>query len=112
MSDKVAQLFGYVEERCLWQYASRTWDRTANIEGVMGKAVAILNGDDLALATPDDRLFYADAKIMVADFYSRFPWIAEESPDQIRELLGGVKDLLIDTAITKSKNRELNHSLY
>ena len=112
MTSQVDQLFGYVQERCLWQFASRTWDRNENIEGVIGKAIDILTDKELTLDTPQDRLFYADAKVMVADFRARFEWIKSVGPAQARDLLHQLRDRLIDIAVTNSKNRELNHSLY
>ena len=112
MSDKVDQLFGYVQERCLWQFSSRTWDRQENIDGILATATDLLTGKELSLETPMDKLFYADAKIMVTDFKKRFPWIEETGPAQIREIMHQLKDKVIDIAITSSKNHELNHTLY
>jgi nitrogenase delta subunit len=112
MSDKVNQLLGYVQERCLWQFFSRSKDRKENIDGIIAKATDLLTGKELSLETPMDKLFYADAKIMVSDFKQRFPWIETSGPAQIREVMQQLKDRLIDVAITSSKNDELNHSLY
>lgn len=110
--EKIDQLYGYVQERCLWQFYSRTWDRQENIDGVLGKVADLLTGKELDLSTPQQKLYYADAKIMVKDCRERFPWIEEAGPAQVRELLNGVKERLVDIAITGSRNRELNHSLY
>ncbi len=109
---KVDQLFGYVQERCLWQFFSRAWDRQENIDGIMKTATDMLTGGVPKLETPMDRLFYADAKIMVADFKERFPWIKEVGPEQIRDLMAGLKDRLVEHTITKSLNHDLSHSLY
>lgn len=111
-TEKLDQLFAYVQERCLWQFFSRTWDRQENIEGILKVATDMLTGKDLDLQTPMDRLFYADAKVMVADFKKRFPWIEETGAAQIRDLMHGLKDMLVEHTITKSLNHELNHSLY
>lgn len=112
LDDKLEDLFGYVEERCLWQFFSRTWDREENIAGVLGQAEALLSGKEPTRTTPMDKLFYADAKIMVSDFRERFPWIKESGAAEIRELLEGLKSRLKENVITKSTNRELNHHLY
>ena len=112
MNEKIDQLYGYVQERCLWQFFSRTWDRQENIDGIFAKATELLTGKELTLDTPQDRLHYADAKVMVMDFKARFPWIEEAGPAQLREILQGVRDKVTDIAITSSKNHELNHSLY
>lgn len=111
-AEKINQLFEYVQERCLWQFFSRSWDRQENIDGILKTAENLLAGAAPNLETPMDRLFYADAKIMVADFKQRFPWVAEEAPTQWGELMQGLKDKLVEFAITKSLNHELNHSLY
>jgi nitrogenase delta subunit len=112
MTDKVDQLYDYVQERCLWQFFSRSWDREENIQGILAKATELLTGKDIALDTPMDRLFFADAKILVADFKTRFPWIEDAGPAQIRDWMHALKERLVDIAITNSKNAELNHTLY
>lgn len=112
LDDKVDELLGYVEERCLWQFFSRAWDRQENIDGVLNQAASLLAGREPSRATPMDNLFYADAKLMVADFRERFPWIDESGEDEIRQLLDGLKTRLVDNVITKSSNRELHHNLY
>jgi nitrogenase delta subunit len=111
-TEKIDQLFGYVQERCLWQFFSRSWDRKENIDGIVKTATEMLTGEAIKIESPMDRLFYADAKIMVSDFRERFPWIKETGPDQIRDLMAGLKERLIEFSITKSLNHELNHSLY
>lgn len=111
-SEKLDQLYDYVQERCLWQFFSRAKDRQENIDGILKTATDLLTGEPPAKETPQDRLFYADAKIMVADFKQRFPWINDAGSAQIRELMAGLKDKLVDITITKSLNGELNHSLY
>ena len=112
MTDKVDQLFAYVQERCLWQFVSRPRDRQENIDGIMAKATDMLTGKELSLETPMDKMFYADAKIMVADVKERFAWVEDVGPAQMRDLMRELKERLIDIAITSSKNHELNHSLY
>ena len=76
-TDKVDQLFSYVQERCLWQFFSRSWDRQENLDGILKSATDLLTGKDPARETPMERLFYADAKVMVQDFKQRFPWLEE-----------------------------------
>ena len=111
-TEKVDQLFGYVQERCLWQFFSRTWDRKENLDGIMKTATDLLTGAPPKRETPMDKLFYADAKIMVADFKERFPWIKDTAPAEIATLMQGLKDRVEEISITKSLNHELNHSLY
>jgi nitrogenase delta subunit len=109
---KADQLYAYVQERCLWQFFSRTWDRQENIDGIVDTAAALLTGKQPPRHTPAEKLFYADAVIMVADFRQRFPWLETENPSHIHEILGVLKQKLVDIAITSSKNHELSHSLY
>lgn len=112
MGSRLDDLFDYVQERCLWQFHSRTWDRSENIDGIIAKAVDLLTGREPVAETPTERCFVADAKIMVADFRSRFPWIREADEAEITELLRGLRDRLTDLAITRSRNHELTHTLY
>lgn len=112
MASQVDELFDYVQERCLWQFHSRTKDRADNIDGVINMAIELLAGRVPVAKTPADRCYVADAKVMVADFRSRFPWIGEAGEPEIIQLLGGLRDRLVDATITQSRNHELNHTLY
>jgi len=112
LTEKADQLYNYVQERCLWQFFSRTWDRQENIEGILHAASELLCGRQPPRHSPQEKLFYSDAVTMVADFKQRFPWIEAEQPSHIHELMQAVKEKVTDIAITKSQNHELNHSLY
>jgi len=112
MDARTEELFDYVQERCLWQFHSRTWDRRENIEGIIAKATELLQGQTLEASNSNERCFIADARIMVSDFRARFPWIKEAGAEEIRTLMGQLSQLLIDSTITHSKNRELEHRLY
>ena len=112
LEDKINDVFSYTEERCLWQFFSRTWDREENIEGVVTQAAALLSGKPANRETPINRLHYADAKIMVDDLRERYPWVNKASEKEINEVMDGLKVRLVDTTITRSTNRELTHRLY
>jgi nitrogenase delta subunit len=112
MSEQVKQLVGYVQERCLWQFFSRSWDRQENIDGIMAAAEAMLSGAKPKRETPMEKLFYADALEMVKDFRERFPWVDALTPAEATTLIAGLKAEMIDLAITRSLNHELSHSLY
>ena len=112
LDDKIDDLYEYVQERCLWQFFSRTWDRQENIDGVLGKAEVYLTGGQPSRDSAQDKLFCADAVVLVHDFNERFPWIKEAGAAEIKQLLDGLKSRLVETVITKSTNRELNHHLY
>lgn len=111
-TEKLDQLFAYVEERCLWQFSSRTWDREENIGGVIAAAACLLTGGQPKADTGMERLFYAEAKTMAADLKARLPWIEGADPAEIRALMQALKERLLDVTIARSKNRELSHSLY
>jgi nitrogenase delta subunit len=112
MTSKVDELNGYVQERCLWQFASRSWDRSENIDGVIAKATDMLLGRTPEMSTPMERVHVADARIMVDDFYSRFPWIKDASEEEVSELMRELRERVTEIAITSSKNHELNYTLY
>jgi nitrogenase delta subunit len=109
---QIDQLFNCVQQRYLWQFFSRSWDRTENINGIVATATDLLHGVEPKKHAPMDRLFYADAKEMVKDFKENFPWIEDLEPTRINELMSGLKNRLVDHTITNSLNHELNHSLY
>jgi vanadium nitrogenase delta subunit len=112
MDARAEELFEYVQERCLWQFHSRSWDRRENIEGVITKTIELLEGKTPDTTEPKDRCFVADARILVVDFRSRFPWIKEAGAEEIRSLMDQLCHLLIEATIINSKNRELEHNLY
>ena len=112
MSEQIDALYGYVQERCLWQFASRTWDRKANIEGTMALGTKLLLGESPEVTTPAEKCFLVDAKVMVSDFRARFPWLAGLKPEEVKALMKGLEDRVTDIAITHSRNHELNHELY
>ncbi|TRW89611.1 V-containing nitrogenase subunit delta [Candidatus Methylobacter oryzae] len=109
---KISDLFNYVQERCLWQFSSRTWDRQENIDGVLAKAADLMLGREPSRETPTEKLHCAEAKILVADCLERYPWVKDVLESDVNALMEGLKARLTDIAITNSHNRELNHRLY
>lgn len=109
---RLDDLYDYVEERCLWQFFSRTWDREENIEGVLNQVARLLTGQEPLRGTPQERLFYADALTMANDVRARFDWASKVNHEEIQFLIDGLKARLVDSVITRSTNRELNHHLY
>jgi vanadium nitrogenase delta subunit len=112
MTKEIDQLFDFVQESYLWQFHSRSWDRQENIDGIIAAGTALLIGATPKRETPQERLFYADAKVMVDDFEARFPWISDVEPARIPELMKGLAEKLVEFTITRSLNHELNHTLY
>ena len=109
---RIDELYTYVQERCLWQFFSRTWDREENIEGVLGNVVRLLTGEEPPRSTPMERLHYVDALAVANDFKDKFPWIAECKPAEIKALIDELKVRVTDITVTHSKNHELSHHLY
>ena len=112
MKEKTEELVKYIQERCLWQFFSRSWDREDNIGGIMTQSESILLGKNPVLETQMDRCWYADATILVDDLKRLFPWITAASPDEIRTVIDRVKQRMREIAIEKSRNEELNINNY
>ena len=112
MTDRSQELTSYIQERCLWQFHSRAWDRESNINGVLNKTAEILTGSQVVLETPADRNFYADAKLLAQQFTTTFPWLSELDNAQKQAVLESVKQRMLDIAVNNSRNGELRYSLY
>lgn len=112
MKEKIDQLTNHIQEKCLWQFFSRTWDREENIGGILTKAAEILCGEESSLETAFDKSFFADAKVLVSDFKRLYPWITSMEKNDIKVLLNGVKEELTDITITGSHNEELKDPMY
>jgi nitrogenase delta subunit len=112
MKEKIEALVAYIQERCLWQFFSRSWDREENIEAILTKTKEIFCGEPSSTETMADKCWYADAKILVADFKTKFPWIKTCSKEETVAILSGVKDRMREITVSKSKNEELHVKNY
>ncbi|BBB89814.1 MAG TPA: V-containing nitrogenase subunit delta [Methylomusa anaerophila] len=108
MIDKIEALTAYVQERCLWQFYSRAWDREENINGVLGTVEVLLSGETPVLDTAQEKCFYADAKILAAELKTKFSWLGNMEKSEIEPLIAGVKQRIREIAIEKSTNCELH----
>ncbi len=109
MEEKALELYKFIQERYLWQFYSRTWDRDENIREILGKAAKILSREEVALDdTAKDRAFYAEAKMVAVEAGKKFPWIDGLEKPQLEEIMAKVKEKLIEVTITNSQNGELN----
>lgn len=109
MEEKVLELYKFIQQRYLWQFYSRTWDREENIREILGKTSRLLSGEEIALEDSfKDRAFYAEAKMVAEEAGKRFAWLAELDKAQIQSVIEKVKEKLIDVTITNSQNGELN----
>lgn len=114
MEKKIDEILEFIQERCLWQFHSREWDRTDNINGIFDVLSKVLNGEkvDLKDVTLQKKCFYADGRILADQLIERFSFIKEMNESEKSELLSGVKDKLVNVAITKCRNEELRVPFY
>ncbi len=112
MQEKIDALVGYIQQKCLWQFFSRAWDREENIAGVLDRTRDLLLGATPPVDTDIDRCHLADAKTLSAELRSEFPWVAGMRPDQLGALFQGVKETMMEIAVAKSRNGELYVSYY
>ncbi|MFA6690301.1 MAG: V-containing nitrogenase subunit delta [Sphaerochaetaceae bacterium] len=112
MNEQVETIVEYIQKRCLWQFFSRAWDRSENINGILTKAGEIFAGETPSTSTEADKCWAADAKILVAEMKSAFPWFKSLDKSKAKELLDGVRKRMREIAIDKSRNGELNIENY
>lgn len=112
MEEKVQQIYKFIQERCLWQFHSRSWDREANINGILNYTSTFLNGGEVEASNNQEKCYLADAKILVEQLKETFSWINDVKDTEITELIDGVKAKLIDVTLTRSKNDELRVPFY
>jgi hypothetical protein len=112
MEDKVDAVYGFVMERCLWQFFSRNWDREDNINSIMSNVAKLQSGQTVDRSTHIANSHYADAKILTAQLTARYPWFTGLSKDEVTGLCDKVREKLIDIAVTNSLNAERRESKY
>nr|WP_321401044.1 Fe-only/vanadium nitrogenase subunit delta [uncultured Desulfobacter sp.] len=112
MKDKIEAVVNYIQERCLWQFVSRSWDREENIQGIMEMAVSLFNDEKVVLETDYDRCWFADAKIFISDVKRLFSWSKDLTKEEAKALFTGVKDRMLEITVEKSRNEELNVPYY
>jgi nitrogenase delta subunit len=106
------ELIDFIQERCLWQFYSRSWDREENINGVLSQLGELLSNKTPKLDTPMDRCHFANANHLAREVRNAFPWLEEMSPESLNRLIGAVMGKLEEIVITKSKNCELHMQAY
>ncbi|HEY8805320.1 MAG TPA: Fe-only/vanadium nitrogenase subunit delta [Clostridium sp.] len=112
MADRVVELVSFIQERYLWQFAPRTWDREENINGILNQASQLLIGEEVSLETPKENCFYADSKFFVNEIKNKFLWLNEMDDVQKKALIESIKVKLIEITITKSLNLEVASPKY
>lgn len=112
MPEKIEQLFLYLQERCLWQFYSRSWDREDNISAICENLIKLLTGKKVIQETPEDRCHYADAVLLADQVKTKFPWILQLSDAERRDVIEGAFGKVMDVAVTNSRNAEINNENY
>jgi vanadium nitrogenase delta subunit len=112
MKEKAEELVLYIQEHCLWQFFSRSWDREENIEGILNKTAEILCNEAPDTETLADKCWLADARLLASDFKRVFPWIKELGKEEIGSVFSMVKLRMREITIEKSRNEELNVKNY
>ena len=104
---RMAQLEDYIMKNCLWQFHSRSWDRRVQNEGILTKTMQILCGEPVAKETPMDRCHWVDAVVLAEEYTRRFPWLAEMTNDEVKELMAALHKRMDFVTIDGSLNEEL-----
>jgi V-containing nitrogenase delta subunit len=108
LEDKALALYSFIQERYLWQFYSRTWDREENINNIMQKFFQIISDEKAVGENPKDQCFFAEAITVVNETKKQFAWLSELERTELEKIVESVKAKLIDVTITKSQNEELN----
>lgn len=112
MDAKAEEVVAFIQERCLWQFFSRAWDREENIQGIIDLLAKIYKGERIRLETPADRCFYADAKILAGQLKERCAWIEATPHEELDQILAIVQRRITEIAVVKSHNGELRVASY
>jgi len=112
MDPKSAELLSFFQENTLWQFFSRTWDRTEAIDGIFAAILKLQRGETLPRETLIEKAFYADAAVTYQQLTAKFSWLPGLSAVEAAEVFGATKAELVDIVLTKSKNEELSAELY
>ncbi|MDD1762069.1 MAG: V-containing nitrogenase subunit delta [Methanothrix sp.] len=110
--EKREEVLAQIQGRCLWQFFSRAWDREENINGILMMMADIMTGETSHLETSANKYFYADAKIVTAELKACLPWLNDMNKEELKELLNGVKERLLDITVKNSLNGELRVKNY
>lgn len=110
--EKMEEVFSFFQERCLWQFYSRAWDRKDNINGVCGDVIKLLTGERVELETPEDKCHYADSRILADELKKRCPWLLEMEDSERKAIIEDARDKLMALAVTNCRNPEIHNENY
>jgi|WetSurMetagenome_2_1015567.scaffolds.fasta_scaffold06108_3 vanadium nitrogenase delta subunit len=112
MGVQVEEFVKFIQEHCLWQFFSRSWDREQNINGILSLAFKILTGEPYQCETPDERCNFANANSLAKQLQTALPWLKGLGKDDLADVIAKVKAKLEDLTIKHSLNGELNQPGY
>jgi len=113
VENNVNELYKLIQEKYLWQFYSRSWDREKNINGILDCVKEILITDKSSLADSlEDKFYYSEAKIVVNDIKRHLKFIEGLNEKGVTETIDRVKAKLMDVTVTNSLNGELNVEYY
>jgi hypothetical protein len=112
MDEKAESLVTFIQERCLWQFASRAHDREENIDGVLTLVGILLTGGAPKLQTPMDRLHFANANHLATEIKSEFPWLTHLGKEELFAVITRAIKRIHEITVKNSKNGELHQPLY
>jgi len=112
MEEKVQFVYNFIQERCLWQFFSRNWDRERNIKCILQNVASLYSGEDVPKETNLDKCYYADAKILLQQLQEQYSWFAELTAKDVKQICDTVTEKLIDIAVTNSLNAERTLEYY
>jgi len=102
----------YIMKHCLWQFHSREWDRWRQNENILGQTTQLLCGEEVDKSTPEMKCYWVDALSLSEAFKERFDWIKTMGDEEIKSMMGHLKERIDYVTITGSLNKELTVSLY
>ncbi len=112
MDEKAQAVYGYIMERCLWQFFSRSWDRERNINGIMKNVALLYSNREVSKETNLDKCYYADARILLDQLMEKFSWFSELSSREVHEIADKVTEKLLILSVTNSLNAERTQEHY
>jgi hypothetical protein len=112
MTGKVEDLVAFIQQHCLWQFASRTHDREENIHGVLSLLGEILTGNSPKLETPLERCHFANANHLAAEAKSEFGWLKDLHGDELNQLVAATIARIHEITVEHSRNEELKLQNY
>lgn len=112
MEEKALKVYEYIQERCLWQFFSRNWDRERNIKAILKNVASLFSGEEVPKETELDKCYYADARILLDQLMERYSWFEGLTAKEVRDIAEIVTDKLINLAVTNSLNQERTLEYY